>query len=140
MLYLGGVYLFTVALEGALKLKRNRTIHAEGYPAAEMKHGRSHWSMEHAVVFLIPSGGVVDKVMSNSKRSGSRRPVIAGSAKGDDEMARITSVRRRRGRVVTQVPDYLQPLVGRGAVAVAGVSHAVLSGGRSLSAQLGEER
>ncbi len=66
MLYLGRQYLFPVALEGALKLKEISYIHAEGYPAAEMKHGPIALVDENTPsVFLIPGGGVVDKVMSN---------------------------------------------------------------------------
>src|SRR3712207_6471416 len=65
-LYLGRQYLYPVALEGALKLKEISYIHAEGYPAAEMKHGPIALVDEDTPsVFLIPSVGVADKVMSN---------------------------------------------------------------------------
>ena len=65
-LYLGRQYNFPTALEGALKLKEISYIHAEGYPAAEMKHGPIALVDEHTPsVFLIPQGAVYDKVMSN---------------------------------------------------------------------------
>ncbi len=56
-LYLGRQYLYPVALEGALKLKEISYIHAEGYPAAEMKHGPIALVDEHTPsVFLVPRG------------------------------------------------------------------------------------
>ncbi len=65
-LYLGRGYNFPVALEGALKLKEISYIHAEGYPAAEMKHGPIALIDENMpVVFLAPSDSVYDKVISN---------------------------------------------------------------------------
>ncbi len=65
-LYLGRKFNFPTALEGALKLKEISYIHAEGYPAAEMKHGPIALVDKHTPsVFLIPSGTVYDKVMSN---------------------------------------------------------------------------
>jgi glutamine---fructose-6-phosphate transaminase (isomerizing) len=65
-LYLGRGYNFPVALEGALKLKEISYIHAEGYPAAEMKHGPIALIDENMpVVFLAPKDSVYDKVISN---------------------------------------------------------------------------
>ena len=65
-LYLGRGYNFPVALEGALKLKEISYIHAEGYPAAEMKHGPiALIDSEMPVVFVAPHDAVFDKVMSN---------------------------------------------------------------------------
>jgi len=65
-LYLGRGYQFPVALEGALKLKEVSYIHAEGYPAAEMKHGPIALIDEHMpVVFLAPKDPVYNKVLSN---------------------------------------------------------------------------
>src|SRR5207244_7880738 len=65
-LYLGRQYLYPVALEGALKLKEISYIHAEGYPAAEMKHGPIALVDENTPsVFLVPRAAVFDKVMSN---------------------------------------------------------------------------
>ena len=66
ILYLGRHCLFPTALEGALKLKEISYLHAEGYPAAEMKHGPIAL-VEPSVpsVFLLSKGPVYDKVMSN---------------------------------------------------------------------------
>jgi glucosamine--fructose-6-phosphate aminotransferase (isomerizing) len=65
-LYLGRGYQFPVALEGALKLKEISYIHAEGYPAAEMKHGPiALIDEEMPVVFIAPHDAVFDKVVSN---------------------------------------------------------------------------
>jgi glucosamine--fructose-6-phosphate aminotransferase (isomerizing) len=65
-LYLGRGYNFPVALEGALKLKEISYIHAEGYPAAEMKHGPIALIDEDMpVVFVAPKGATYDKILSN---------------------------------------------------------------------------
>ena len=65
-LYLGRGYSFPTALEGALKLKEISYIHAEGYPAAEMKHGPIALIDENMpVVFIAPHDGVFEKVVSN---------------------------------------------------------------------------
>lgn len=65
-LYLGRGYNFPVALEGALKLKEISYIHAEGYPAAEMKHGPiALIDEEMPVVFVAPHDAVFDKIVSN---------------------------------------------------------------------------
>jgi glucosamine--fructose-6-phosphate aminotransferase (isomerizing) len=109
MLYLGRQYLYPVALEGALKLKEISYIHAEGYPAAEMKHGPiALVDARTPSVFLIPRGAVFDKVMSNLEEIKARQgPVIAIACEGDEEVeARADEV-----IFVPEVPDYLQPLV-----------------------------
>jgi glucosamine--fructose-6-phosphate aminotransferase (isomerizing) len=108
-LYLGRQYLYPVALEGALKLKEISYIHAEGYPAAEMKHGPiALVDEETPSVFLIPRGAVFEKVMSNLEEIKARRgPVIAIASEGDEEAAsRADDV-----IFVPVVPEYLQPLV-----------------------------
>jgi glucosamine--fructose-6-phosphate aminotransferase (isomerizing) len=65
-LYLGRGYNFPVALEGALKLKEISYIHAEGYPAAEMKHGPiALIDDQMPVVFIAPHDSVFDKIVSN---------------------------------------------------------------------------
>jgi len=65
-LYLGRGFNFPVALEGALKLKEISYIHAEGYPAAEMKHGPiALIDSEMPVVFVAPHDSVFEKVVSN---------------------------------------------------------------------------
>jgi glucosamine--fructose-6-phosphate aminotransferase (isomerizing) len=109
-LYLGRQYLYPVALEGALKLKEISYIHAEGYPAAEMKHGPiALVDAETPSVFLIPRGPVFEKVMSNLEEIKARGgPVIAIACEGDDEVAALAD----DVIYVPDVPDYLQPLVG----------------------------
>ena len=108
-LYLGRQYLFPVALEGALKLKEISYIHAEGYPAAEMKHGPIALVDEDTPsVFLLPRGAIFDKVMSNLEEVKARGgPVIAVAHEGDEEVA----ARADEVICVPDVPDYLQPLV-----------------------------
>lgn len=113
MLYLGRQYLYPVALEGALKLKEISYIHAEGYPAAEMKHGPIALVDENTPsVFLIPSGGVFDKVMSNLEEIKARGgPVIAVACEGDEEISAMIEEKADEVIFVPQVPEYLQPLV-----------------------------
>ncbi|MFT6748367.1 MAG: glucosamine--fructose-6-phosphate aminotransferase (isomerizing) [Flavobacterium sp.] len=84
-LYLGRGYNFPVALEGALKLKEISYIHAEGYPAAEMKHGPIALIDEKMPVIVIaPSQGHYDKVVSNIQEIKSRSgKIIAIVTKGD---------------------------------------------------------
>src|SRR5207248_8798268 len=112
MLYLGRQYLFPVALEGALKLKEISYIHAEGYPAAEMKHGPIALVDENTPsVFLIPSGGVVDKVMSNLEEIKARGgPVIAIAPEGDEELAQHVLARADDVVFVPNVPEWLLPI------------------------------
>jgi glucosamine--fructose-6-phosphate aminotransferase (isomerizing) len=109
ILYLGRQYLYPVALEGALKLKEISYIHAEGYPAAEMKHGPiALVDRSTPSVFLMPRGGVYDKVMSNLEEVKARGgPVIAVACQGDEEAA----ARADEVIHVPDVPDFLQPLV-----------------------------
>jgi glucosamine--fructose-6-phosphate aminotransferase (isomerizing) len=108
-LYLGRLYNFPVALEGALKLKEISYIHAEGYPAAEMKHGPIALVDEQTPsVFVVPRGGIYPKVISNLEEVKARKgPVIAIACHGDDRVKRLADH-------VIEVPDveeYLQPLV-----------------------------
>jgi glucosamine--fructose-6-phosphate aminotransferase (isomerizing) len=88
-LYLGRGYNFPAALEGALKLKEISYIHAEGYPAAEMKHGPIALIDENMpVVVIAPKDGVYDKIKSNIdevKARGGR--VIGVVTRGDDELS-----------------------------------------------------
>jgi glucosamine--fructose-6-phosphate aminotransferase (isomerizing) len=111
-LYLGRQYLYPLALEGALKLKEISYIHAEGYPAAEMKHGPIALVDENTPsVFLIPPGGVVDKVMSNLEEIKARGgPVIAIACEGDEDITRQVTARADEVVFVPEVPEYLQPL------------------------------
>lgn len=84
-IYLGRGYNFPVALEGALKLKEISYIHAEGYPAAEMKHGPiALIDEEMPVVFIAPNKGTYDKVVSNIQEVKARKgSVIAIVTEGD---------------------------------------------------------
>jgi len=84
-LYLGRGYNFPVALEGALKLKEISYIHAEGYPAAEMKHGPiALIDKNMPVVFVAPANGIYDKVVSNIQEVKARNgQVIAIVTEGD---------------------------------------------------------
>ncbi|MDD4374311.1 MAG: glutamine--fructose-6-phosphate transaminase (isomerizing) [Bacteroidales bacterium] len=84
-LYLGRGYNFPVALEGALKLKEISYIHAEGYPAAEMKHGPiALIDEEMPVVFIATNRGTYDKVVSNIQEVKARKgKVIAVVTEGD---------------------------------------------------------
>ncbi len=108
-LYLGRQYLYPAALEGALKLKEISYIHAEGYPAAEMKHGPIALVDRHTPsVFLVPRGNVFDKVMSNMQEIKARGgPVIAVCGERDREVEELAD----DTITVPDVPEYLQPIV-----------------------------
>lgn len=84
-IYLGRGYNFPVALEGALKLKEISYIHAEGYPAAEMKHGPiALISQEMPVVVIAPIAGMYEKVVSNIQEIKARKGrIIAVVTEGD---------------------------------------------------------
>ena len=90
-LYLGRGFNFPVALEGALKLKEISYIHAEGYPAAEMKHGPIALIDEHMPVFVIATRkGHYEKVVSNIQEIKSRKgKIIAIVTKGDQQVAAL---------------------------------------------------
>ena len=108
-LYLGRGYNFPVALEGALKLKEISYIHAEGYPAAEMKHGPIALIDEHMPVIVIaPKQGHYDKVVSNIQEIKSRSgKIIAVVTKGDVQVRDLADY-------VIEVPetsDALSPLL-----------------------------
>ena len=108
-LFLGRGYNYPVALEGALKLKEISYIHAEGMPAAEMKHGPIALIDEGMpVVFLATRNSQYDKVLSNIEEVRSRGGhVIAVATEGDEE------IRDRVHEVfwVPDVPEPLQPLL-----------------------------
>jgi len=84
-IYLGRGYNYPVALEGALKLKEISYIHAEGYPAAEMKHGPiALIDSEMPIVVIAPNKGLYDKVVSNIQEIKARKGrVVAVITKGD---------------------------------------------------------
>ena len=90
-IYLGRGYNFPVALEGALKLKEISYIHAEGYPAAEMKHGPIALIDENMpVIFLAPSKGHYEKVVSNAQEIKARKgKIIAVVTENDTQMSRL---------------------------------------------------
>ncbi|MGH7215079.1 MAG: glutamine--fructose-6-phosphate transaminase (isomerizing) [Tepidisphaeraceae bacterium] len=104
-LFLGRGYHYPVALEGALKLKEISYIHAEGMPAAEMKHGPIALINEGMpVVFIATQGSQYDKVISNIEEVRARGgKVIAVATDGD------TGIKRHSEHVI-YVPDTLEPL------------------------------
>ncbi|MEH6680726.1 MAG: glutamine--fructose-6-phosphate transaminase (isomerizing) [Sediminicola sp.] len=104
-LYLGRGYNFPVALEGALKLKEISYIHAEGYPAAEMKHGPIALIDEHMPVIVIATKkGHYDKVVSNIQEIKSRKgKIIAVVTEGDQ------TVRELADHVI-EVPETFESL------------------------------
>jgi len=99
-LYLGRGYNFPVALEGALKLKEISYIHAEGYPAAEMKHGPIALIDENMpVIFIAIKDTIYDKVITNIKEVKARNGIVISIASyGDDEIQDISDY-------VIRVPD-----------------------------------
>jgi|688.fasta_scaffold10206_4 glucosamine--fructose-6-phosphate aminotransferase (isomerizing) len=108
-LYLGRHFNFPTALEGALKLKEISYIHAEGYPAAEMKHGPIAL-VDHNTpsVFVMPKGFIYDKVMSNLEEIKARGgPVIAIAAEGDERIAEVAD----DVVYIPQIHEFLQPIV-----------------------------
>ena len=99
-LYLGRGFNFPVALEGALKLKEISYIHAEGYPAAEMKHGPIALIDENMPVFVIAtSRGHYEKVVSNIQEIKSRSgKIVAIVTEGDETVKEIADH-------VIEIPD-----------------------------------
>jgi glucosamine--fructose-6-phosphate aminotransferase (isomerizing) len=108
-LYLGRGYNFPVALEGALKLKEISYIHAEGYPAAEMKHGPIALIDENMpVVFVAPHDSVFDKIVSNIQEVKARGgKVIAITSQQEDVLANLIDYEIR----IPQTEDMLYPIL-----------------------------
>lgn len=108
-LYLGRHYNFPTALEGALKLKEISYVHAEGYPAAEMKHGPIALVDENTPsVFVMPRGFIYEKVMSNLEEIKARGgPVIAIAGEGDERIEEVAD----DVIYIPQTVEYLQPIV-----------------------------
>ena len=104
-LYLGRGFSYPVALEGALKLKEISYIHAEGYPAAEMKHGPiALIDSDMPVVVIATHNNMYEKVLSNIQEIKARKgKVIALVSKGDDTIAKIADE-------VIELPDTLECL------------------------------
>lgn len=99
-LYLGRGYNFPVALEGALKLKEISYIHAEGYPAAEMKHGPiALIDEEMPVVIIATKSGMYEKIISNIQEVKARKgKIIAIVTEGDDTIKHMADY-------VIEIPD-----------------------------------
>ncbi len=104
-LYLGRGYSYPVALEGALKLKEISYIHAEGYPAAEMKHGPiALIDSDMPVVVIATHNAMYEKVLSNIQEIKARKgKVIALVTKGDETISKIADE-------VIELPDTLECL------------------------------
>ena len=102
-LYLGRGYCYPVALEGALKLKEISYIHAEGYPAAEMKHGPiALIDSDMPVVVIATHNKMYEKILSNIQEIKARQgKVIALVSKGDDTISRLADE-------VIELPDTME--------------------------------
>lgn len=108
-LYLGRGYNFPVALEGALKLKEISYIHAEGYPAAEMKHGPIALIDENMPVVIIATKNQhYKKIVINTQEIKSRKGIIIGIVnEGDELIKKIADYIIE----VPQTPNFLTPLI-----------------------------
>jgi glucosamine--fructose-6-phosphate aminotransferase (isomerizing) len=108
-LYLGRGYSYPVALEGALKLKEISYIHAEGYPAAEMKHGPiALIDSDMPVVVIATHNAMYEKVLSNIQEIKARQGrVIALVSKGDETISKIADETIE----LPDVQECLEPLV-----------------------------
>ncbi len=108
-LYLGRGYSFPVALEGALKLKEISYIHAEGYPAAEMKHGPIALIDEEMPVFVIATKGTsYEKVVSNIQEVKARKgKIIAIVTEGDTQVTEMADYTIE----IPETDEILVPLV-----------------------------
>lgn len=108
-LYLGRGYNYPTALEGALKLKEISYIHAEGYPAAEMKHGPiALIDAEMPSVIIAPADHLYDKVVNNVQQVKARGgSIIAIVTKGDEVISKIADYVLE----VPGVPEFLTPII-----------------------------
>ena len=108
-LYLGRGYGFPVALEGALKLKEISYIHAEGYPAAEMKHGPiALIDAEMPVVVIATKNDIYEKVISNIQEVKARKgKIIAVVTEGDDKVKKMADYCIE----IPETKEYLEPLI-----------------------------
>ncbi len=108
-LYLGRGYSYPVALEGALKLKEISYIHAEGYPAAEMKHGPiALIDSEMPSVIIAPRDHLYDKIVSNVQQVKSRGgSIVAIVTKGDKVIRKLAD----HVLEVPEVPECLTPII-----------------------------
>jgi glucosamine--fructose-6-phosphate aminotransferase (isomerizing) len=112
-LYLGRGINYPIALEGALKLKEISYIHAEGYPAGEMKHGPIALIDEHMpVVTIAPHDAVFEKMIGNMQEVKARGgSVIALTTRGDDKLRSILDSSRDVVLEVPRAPELLTPIV-----------------------------
>jgi len=112
-LYLGRGINYPIALEGALKLKEISYIHAEGYPAGEMKHGPIALIDEHLpVVTIAPHDAVFEKMIGNMQEVKARGgSVIALTTRGDDKLRSILDSSRDLVLEVPRAPELLMPIV-----------------------------
>jgi glutamine---fructose-6-phosphate transaminase (isomerizing) len=106
---LGRGLQFPVAMEGALKLKEISYIHAEGYPAGEMKHGPiALIDREMPVIMLAPRDGLFEKVVSNIEQIRARRGrVLAIGVEGDAQLVALAD----DTVLVPAAPELLQPVL-----------------------------
>jgi glutamine---fructose-6-phosphate transaminase (isomerizing) len=112
-LYLGRGINYPIALEGALKLKEISYIHAEGYPAGEMKHGPIALIDERMpVVAIAPHDDVFEKMIGNMQEVKARGgSVIAVTTRGDDKLVSILDATRDCILEVPKTPELLMPIV-----------------------------
>ena len=105
-LYLGRGYNFPVALEGALKLKEISYIHAEGYPAAEMKHGPIALIDENMpAIFIAPKDSTYEKIISNIEETKARKGrIIAIASENDDKIDKLVDF-------TIKIPDTIRMLM-----------------------------
>ncbi len=108
-LYLGRGYSYPVALEGALKLKEISYIHAEGYPAAEMKHGPiALIDTEMPIVIIAPNDHLYEKIVSNVQQVKARGgSIIAIVTEGDSVIRNIAD----HVLEVPEMPECLSPII-----------------------------
>lgn len=108
-IYLGRGYNYPIALEGALKLKEISYIHAEGYPAAEMKHGPIALVDEHMpIVMIAPQDDVYDKIISNIQELKARKGRIIGIiSEGDVDIQELTDYAVQIPRVAPELEAIL---------------------------------
>ena len=108
-IYLGRGYSYPVALEGALKLKEISYIHAEGYPAAEMKHGPiALIDEEMPVVVIATHNGMYDKILSNIQEIKARKGrLIAFVSEGDEVISKLADICIE----LPQTTECLDPLI-----------------------------
>jgi glucosamine--fructose-6-phosphate aminotransferase (isomerizing) len=112
-LYLGRGINYPIALEGALKLKEISYIHAEGYPAGEMKHGPIALIDEHVpIVTIAPHDHVFEKMIGNMQEAKARGgSIVALTTRGDNQLASILDGARDFVLEVPRAPDLLTPIV-----------------------------